>query len=508
MRNLPYGGDLNFHLKRIQSIKLNFENNLFNYPIYFKYLNGYGYASGLFYPDLFLNIPAILNYIGIDLFSSYKIFLVLIKFFSLISIYITVKTINKDNKSAIFAIFLYALSSYCFIDMFERGALAETITIIFIPIVIKNIYEIIIEEKNKSIELSLSMLGLLYSHIISLYLMTFVIIIYLIIHIKKININKIKILIKSTLIFLLIGSHFILPLLEQMITSDFYYNNITNTNILKQNSVPLYLTFFEFPYYAFMNVITNRWIPCGIGIIYLYPIYKCIKDKTKIDEVTKKFTLLGIICILFASLSIIWNITILKNIFSFIQFPFRIYIIGTSIFIIALTRTVSKEKYRKLIIISFLLFGLNLIYPFINIKQNNLTTDEIMYGEYLPIEYPSLDYSIKRENIIRSNCKIKYKIIKNVRTEIEYETLCENIELEIPIIYYKGYNVILNNKKMNIEKSENGLIKIQTNEKKGNIEIIYTGTSIYNVTKYISFTTIIIILSSKLRYVICKKKKN
>ena len=201
MRNLPYGGDLNFHLKRIQSIKLNFENNLFNYPIYFKYLNGYGYANGLFYPDLFLNIPAILNYIGIDLFSSYKIFLVLIKFFSLISIYITVKTINKDNKSAIFAIFLYALSSYCFIDMFERGALAETITIIFIPIVIKNIYEILIEKKNKSIELSLSMLGLLYSNIISLYMMTFVIIIYLIINIKRMNKSKIKILMKATFYF-------------------------------------------------------------------------------------------------------------------------------------------------------------------------------------------------------------------------------------------------------------------------------------------------------------------
>ena len=292
-----------------------------------------------------------------------------------------------------------------------------------------------------------------------------------------------------------------------MLISDFYYNKIINTNILKQNSVPLYLTFFEFPYYVLMNVITNRWIPCGIGIIYLYPLYKCFKDKAKIDDVTKKFTLLGTVCVIFASSSIIWNITILKNIFSFIQFPFRIYIIATNVFIISLTRILSKEKYKNMILISLVLFGLNLVYPFINIKQDNLTTDEVMYGEYLPIEYPSLDYSIKRENIIKSNCEINQKINKNVRTKIKYETSCENIELEIPIIYYKGYNVILNNKKINVEKSENGLIKIKTNEKKENIEIIYTGTNIYNITKYVSLISLIVIILLKLRYVICKKKK-
>ena len=71
MSGIPYGGDLNFHLKRIEAIALNIKENKIGYPIYFNYLNNYGYGSGLFYPDIFLYIPAFFNILGISLFTSY-----------------------------------------------------------------------------------------------------------------------------------------------------------------------------------------------------------------------------------------------------------------------------------------------------------------------------------------------------------------------------------------------------------------------------------------------------
>lgn len=486
---LPYGGDLNFHLKRIEAIKTNYEHG--NYPIYYNYLNGYGYASGIFYPDLFLNIPAIIYYLGINLFTSYKIFLFIIKLCSLISIYFSVKAITNKKQSGLLALILYAFSSYCFIDMFERGALAETLTIIFIPLVIRGIYEIIYKEPKKYYLLAFGMLGLLHSHIISLYIMTIFLIIYVLINVKKLNKQKISAILKSIILFILIGCHFLLPLLEQMIDGNFYYNKITNTNILNYNAVPIYLIFLEIPYYIF----TNRWIPCGIGIIYFIFLIYYFKHKNKFDKQSKQFLYLGLFTLIFASKTFIWNIDIFKKIFSYIQFPFRVYILATNLFIISLSKIINKiETIKKITIFMFIMFLLNLFYPFINIKVNKLTEDEILYGEYLPVEYPSLDYSKKRKDKIISNCDINYEIIRNINTQIKYNTKCDQLNLEIPIIYYKGYHVTLNNKNIDINKSKNGLIELKTNKKEGNIEIYYEGTTIYKYTRYISIITIIILL--------------
>jgi len=500
MHNLPYGGDINFHLKRIEAITENIKHGYIGYPIYFKYLNNYGYGSGLFYPDLFLYIPAFLNIFGISLFTSYKIFLVLIKLASLISIYFSIKSINKNEKSALIAVILYGFSSYCFIDMFERGALAETITIVFIPLVIRGIYEIIFGDNKKYYILSFGMLGILFSHIISLYLITIFLILFTLFNIKFLNKEKIKSIIKAIIVFILIGSHFLLPLIEQMLSNKFYYS--IQENVVTYNTVPILFLFFEFPYYTLMGYTFKRWFPCGIGIIYLLLCIKYIKNKEKYDRASKCFLISGIICLIFTT-KYFWYIPFMKKIFSPIQFPYRIYILSTALFITCFTRVMKNINIKKIFLTCLLLFSLNLFYPFCNIVTTKLLKDEIMNGEYLPVEY-------KKENNngkILNNCKIKYSINNNLKTTIEYKTECDEIEVEIPIIYYKGYEVKINDEKIKISKSENGLIKFKTNQKEGKISVFYKGTKLYNVTKYISITSALCIVIKKVREKKYEQKK-
>ena len=487
MNDLPYGGDINFHLKRIEAIAENIRHGYIGYPIYFKYLNNYGYGSGLFYPDLFLYIPAFLNVLGIKLFTSYKVFLVLIKLSSLISIYFSIKGINKSNKSALIAVILYGFSSYCFIDMFERGALAETITIVFIPLVIRGIYEILFGESKKYYILVFGMLGILFSHIISTYLITIFLIIFTLFNIKYLDKERIKNIIKSIIIFLLIGSHFIFPLIEQMISNKFYFN--IQENVVIYNIVPVAFLFFEFPYYTLMGFTFKRWFPCGIGTIYLFLCIKFLKNKEKFDRVSKCFLISGIICLLFTT-KFFWYIPLMKNIFSPIQFPYRIYILATVLFITCFTRVLNEINIKKLFLICLLLFTLNLFYPFCNIVTTKLLKDEIMNGEYLPVEYKT---EINNGKII-SDCKIKYDIQNNIETMIEYKTDCDTVIMEIPIIYYKGYEVKINNKDTKINKSNNGLIEFRTNEKEGIIEVAYKGTKVYNITKYTSIISLLCVV--------------
>lgn len=509
IESLPYGGDLNFHLKRIEAIVTNIKNGMFGYPIYYNYLNNYGYASKIFYPDIFLYIPAFLNVIGFNLFNSYKIFLFMIKLFSLITMYISIKGITQNKYTQLISVTLYAFSSYAFIDMFERGALAETLTIIFVPLVIRGIYEIYYGNLEKYYFLPIGIIGILFSHIISLYIIIIFLFIFMIINVKKICKKKLYTIIKSIIIVLLIGSHFLFPLLEQMLTNDFYFNKLVTDNIIVQNTVPILFLLLEFPYYIFMGVGIDRWIPCGIGIIYLYPIIYLFKSKFKINQRLKFFLYSGIITLLFVTNTFLWKIEIIRNIFSFIQFPFRIYILSTVLFIFALSvilENATKKTLKKIFVFSIVMFSLNLFYPFINIKKNILSDDEIMYGEYLPIEYPKLNYHEERKNIIISNCDVDYNIVNNIETIIKYESNCDYLKMELPLIYYKGYDVKINNQKTRTDKSENGLILLNTNQKSGIIKINYHGTLIYNITKYISIFTIIIIIIKKLKDVYYGKK--
>lgn len=72
------GHDLSFHLTRIESLKDSFLQGVFFPKINTLFLNGYGYAVDLFYPNLFLYIAAIFS-----LVFSLMFFIVIILFLSI-----------------------------------------------------------------------------------------------------------------------------------------------------------------------------------------------------------------------------------------------------------------------------------------------------------------------------------------------------------------------------------------------------------------------------------------
>lgn len=63
-KQLLLGHDQSYHLLRIESIARNLKDGYFSSRIHNLAFNGYGYGSGLFYPDLFLYIPATLRAVG------------------------------------------------------------------------------------------------------------------------------------------------------------------------------------------------------------------------------------------------------------------------------------------------------------------------------------------------------------------------------------------------------------------------------------------------------------
>lgn len=506
IKNAP---DLAFHLSRIKALEENLKNKILFSGIYSGYLNGYGYANGLFYPDLFLYIPALIKLLGINIITSYKIFLILINLATIISIYISIKGISENKNVSIIGTIIYTFSSYRLVDMYQRAALGEALAHIFIPIIIYGLYELIYGDSKKSYILTIGMSGLILSHIISTYMMGIIIAVFLLINIKKmIKENRIKYLLISIIQTFLITSFFLLPLLEQMKSQRFNYQNMNNLKdfILSKRTVPFYLLFVELP--SLRDKLFNKhWIPSGIGVIFLYLIYKKLKNNKIKEKFIDDSYKISIILLILIAIPQFWNIGIIKKIFNPIQFPWRFYQIITLLLTISgsiiLEKTTNiKKTIKNVFLISLISLTSITLISSIN-RINNFNSYEIAYGEYLPEEI-DLEKLNTRDKII-SDGTIKTKT-KQHGTTIEIDFKENNGgKLELPLIYYKGYNAYIENEKLELRKSENGLVEVITNKERGKIIVKYEGTTLQKITKIISLTTTILFIKKRVK--IWKKQK-
>ena len=88
--------DFTYHLTRIEGIKSGLASHQFPVYIYPYTNNGFGYASSLFYPDIFLLIPTLLYCLGIPIIVSYKVFIIIISFVtSYLSLHLFEHIFNK-----------------------------------------------------------------------------------------------------------------------------------------------------------------------------------------------------------------------------------------------------------------------------------------------------------------------------------------------------------------------------------------------------------------------------
>ena len=195
-----------------------------------------------------------------------------------------------------------------------------------------------------------------------------------------------------------------------------------------------------------------------------------------------------------------------------VQFGFRfVLFIGLFISIFAsyglnLITTKNEENIKNISIILCCL----IVLPFINnttfIKINDIAYDYNQgmgwQKEYLT-KYTSanIDCFNERDNKIKINNDENIKIEK-VKDNVPYlEFKVSNIknktiELEIPRLYYLGYDIklITNNKtkKLKYNPGDKGFITFEV-EENGIIKVDYTGTVLYKLSKVVRLITIVVL---------------
>lgn len=510
------GQDFMFHFSRLEGVIDNIRtNNLFN-GLYYNQLNGYGYATPLFYADIFLYFPALLVLIGISKYSAYKIFLFVISYLSILFMYLSVKSITNNKKTGVFISILYATSSYRLTDLFERCALGEIITFVFLPLVFWGIYEIIYRNKNKYWLLVVGMSGLILSHLITSVLTFIVLLVICLFNIKKLFKEKQRIvsLIYSVLFTILITSYFLFPFLEQMLSQKYSVNYVMDGFSIGDYTTKLWRLLFVIPGIVYCELFGSAWLPAGLGIAFIIILFiilrAFVKNEIKSDNNFWKLILvIGIVCMLFSTNLFPWNLWITQKMFSFMQFPWRILSVVTVLIFMSFGIYYEKSKYldNQLFsnIIIILVVPTVFIFNVYNLSslylQDTLGSDfeTLSCGEYLPISdvvtgwgSSEDDYYYSRDNVAVSDRDIELKTTREDEyLFVNYSNNSGSNEIILPLLYYKGYDIKVNNKNVKYYKSNEGLIKIKVNDDSGKIVAYYKGTDISYYTKIISLISII-----------------
>ena len=161
------GHDLHFHLNRIEGIAAGLRAGQFPVHVHASTLLGYGYAAPQFYPELFLYIPAVMRNLGVSLAACVRVFEMGINLCAALSAYACGRRIFGDRRVALGASVLYTLCLYRLVNMYVRATLGESLAMVFFPLLIAALYDVIYGDMRRWPMLALGMTGVFMSHLLS-----------------------------------------------------------------------------------------------------------------------------------------------------------------------------------------------------------------------------------------------------------------------------------------------------------------------------------------------------
>lgn len=482
------------------------------------FCNNFGYSWNIFYSPFTAYVPLIFKVFNFSFTNCLKLFIFAVTVLSGITMYkFVLKVTNNKNISTLAAI-LYILAPYRLTDMYIRVAIAELASFIFLPMVFNGLYTIINEEKNTNL-LAWGTIGLILTHtVITLYtaILSFI---YLLLFIKKLkNKNIIIKLAKNLLFAIIITSFYWVGLLQHYLATSyevFVPGRMERVDVLKELKVQFHELFITQKEQTMIFAIGLVQV---VGIVISPIAFKNIPKEYK--KICVIFLTLGII-LTFMTLTF-FPFEKLPNVLTMLQFTFRLFEFTSFFFafVAAINYGILINSFRMRDVVILSTIAILLLVPYksklsYDLKYNEKAlmepkritqnTGRVHAGmasmEYLPSNaFNHLEYIADREDvpIILNASKASISEYKKDGSNMEYKIsdITEDIDIEIPYIYYLGYRVYINDKEIPYVESENGFVQIKIttdicNNGNANVKIKYVGTNAMIIFFIISAVTIL-----------------
>lgn len=536
--------DILYHLPRIDGLYQGLKSGEF--PVYLnpKQGNMYGYASSIMYPQLFLYIPALLRLGGMSLMNAFRLFMIIMNSAVVLISYFSFKDLFQKRKIAVVSCFGYAISMYFICNQYLRGALGETLAMIFMPLLLMSLYEIFMKDEKKWPFLVIALTGILESHIISTFIcgcIAFVAFLCFIPYMLEHHfLKRLFALIKAGVITVLLNLFFLVPFLT-------YYQLPLNVNSMPfKDQLSVFLDHATYVSEIFISQVhlegrsrglgtTVNVMPLTVGTLSLFVIigflilYICAKDLI-IKRKEGKFILhLGLVSTI-ASVILLYMTTYLFpwsyltklplfKMFVSVQFTWR-FLSQATLFIALLEgclaycvsllleeRTMMTQSIMKyveqgicfvmvgLIVLNSSVFMNNLpeIPPLtskVEVEAQNNTDDLYLYSDCTALDEE------ERGNIITSsvsNTKITHFTRDGLRLSFNY-TLpqgSQSAELTMPLEYYPSYKAVVNGATMNASYGKHHFVLAKVTQNSGKVTVYYQAPKSFGMAYLVSSLTLV-----------------
>lgn len=485
--------------------------------------NGFGYGTGIFYPPLSYYLTSYITYLlnlsNNNTVLSITYLEILIVFTSGIVMYKFIKRISKDDYISMIGSISYICSTYFLCNIYTRTAIGESLTFIFLPLVFYGLYELFYGDTTKFYLLfTVGYIGLINSHLVLSLFITILILILFLINFKMVfKKDKLIKLTISSILVLLISSPFLVPFLEHSILGNYsVYEEYFMYTIdeIKEHALNI-MDFF------IIKHKTETGIEVYINYAILIPSILTIIFNKQIFEKEKRKNCISILVLIFLAAYVStkyfpWEI--MPSYIQMIQFPWRMVgIVSFGISIISgYAIKLIDEKKKKVVAYTLVVFIT--FFGFSTIAREriyDIVYPETMYmgvqSEYLPSNTSKnlIYYETRNKNIKLQNGEAKISIIKNDTPYLkaEIKLISDNIKIELPRLYYFGYEIKIIDQNGNVNKidyyeNEKGFIELDIS-KSGILEIDYKGTIANKIANYVCFVTLLAVSI----VIIYKKKK-
>lgn len=500
--------DTIYHLLRIESVKEAIVHGTYPSRVNPIFLNGYGYGSSLFYSDITLVLPAFLRILGVSPILSWKIFVLCLTIAASCTTYMAFRYISGNVKFSITGTVMLMLSQYYLGDLHSRAGISEYAAFVFLPLLFAGIYDFFAKEGKRIWLLGVAFSGLILTHTITT-LICFIVtcgIFISAVFLEKtrkelLRPEKIKRLLITALLTMGISAYFVFPMLEQMLTGKFWYQQ--SWAWIGDNTQPL-KSFFYLK--GNFGVIAEL----GIGIpILLLLISRFAFGKIK-NRWADAFLLLGVLLFVLSTDIFPWKV-LNNTLFNAIQFTYRLWPCALCAVILGIVLMLSEKLTRGGIVLCAITIALSVAFGVYfhsdyQVAEETLTIDGdflkhntiyIGQAEYLPagVSWDVRMGAGEMDTVQAMDGPIAFDRSGYLQYRFAVEEAPDIYVL--PLIYYKGYTARIytpenRGEALEVIATADGLVQVNKDVSDvGEIVVSYDGTMVQTISEWISIITVL-----------------
>ena len=520
------GDDIRFHLARLEGIYQALRGGQFPVRINAVQNSGYGDLSASMYPSFFLMPFAVLRFLKVSLMLCYKIMIVSINIGTALTAYYSVRKLCGSHKMGMWACILYTFSSYRLNNLYIRCALGEVLAMVFFPLLLWGVCEILWRDEKKWYVLALGMTCVIQSHVLSteicVLFMAVELIIWLFCGSRKGAVKRILGGMKAVLITILLNAGFLIPFV--------YFSMQDLQSFHMANYIAELPAYFTQMFAVFMPVegtsvpvgSTQNEMALSVGFVLLFgAVLFCvnqIRDKESdsgAGKIGRRCFGYGVAGLILSSWLFPWSRLLKMEWFSTLSSPlqFSWRFLGTaSVFLCVVTaiavETVSEKNrnYIKILLIGLIICSTGYCFDMIcqqkaalsdKMEVEGINHSDSMYMYYISEDFEPWHMQLSREEA-RITCldsaEVSFSDYEKRGMKISVTTQNpENAEdiLVFPLCYYPGYVIRVDGERVEtkIHSDPIPMVACDLPEQTAHITVVYEGLWIFRVGDILTLAT-------------------